>query len=112
GAVAGTRSGILSDAELLVDAARKQDSVGRCQRPDRSHGGRSAPATSIRGRAWYDTVGVVDLNEQKVQHVITGLKEPQGVGYVPSSDTLFVANGGDRAVLLFLRRAFPPPASI
>jgi DNA-binding beta-propeller fold protein YncE len=48
-----------------------------------------------------DTVGVVDLNEQKVQHVITGLKEPQGVGYVPSSDTLFVTNAGDGSVLLF-----------
>src|SRR5437870_3026962 len=48
-----------------------------------------------------DTVGVVDLNEQKVQHVITGLKEPQGVGYVPSSDTLFVANAEDGSVLLF-----------
>src|SRR5438132_3079422 len=48
-----------------------------------------------------DTVGVVDLNEQKVQHVITGLKEPQGIGYVPSSDTLFVANAGDGSVLLF-----------
>src|SRR5215468_3116515 len=48
-----------------------------------------------------DTVGVVDLNEQKVQHVITGLKEPQGVGYVPSSDTLFVANAGDGSVPLF-----------
>src|SRR5256714_2463996 len=48
-----------------------------------------------------DTVGVVDLNEQKVQHVITGLKEPQGIGYVPSSDTLFVANAGDGSVLMF-----------
>jgi DNA-binding beta-propeller fold protein YncE len=48
-----------------------------------------------------NTVGVVDLNEQKVQQVITGLKEPQGVGYVPSSDTLFVANAGDGSVLLF-----------
>src|SRR5215216_1314216 len=48
-----------------------------------------------------DTVGVVDLNGQRVQHVITGLKEPQGVGYVPSSDTLFVANAGDGSVLLF-----------
>src|SRR6201993_4855475 len=48
-----------------------------------------------------DTVGVVDLNEQKVQHVITGLKEPQGIGYVPSTDTLFVANAGDGSVLLF-----------
>ena len=41
------------------------------------------------------------MNEQKVQHVITGLKEPQGIGYVPSSDTLFVANAGDGSVLLF-----------
>src|SRR5258708_7821570 len=48
-----------------------------------------------------NTVSVVDLNEKKVQHVITGLKEPQGVGYVPSSDTLFVANAGDGSVLLF-----------
>src|SRR5262245_29504624 len=48
-----------------------------------------------------DTVGVVDLNEQKVQHVITGLKEPQGVGYVSSSDTLFVTYAGDGSVLLF-----------
>jgi YVTN family beta-propeller protein len=48
-----------------------------------------------------DTVGVIDLNEQKVQHVITGLKEPQGIGYVPSNDTLFVTNAGDGSVLLF-----------
>ena len=48
-----------------------------------------------------NTVGVVDLNERKVQHVVTGLREPQGVGYVPSSDTLFVANAGDGSVLLF-----------
>src|SRR5436190_21254572 len=47
------------------------------------------------------TVGVVDLNEQTVQHVIAGLKEPSGIGYVPSSDTLFVANAGDGSVLLF-----------
>jgi YVTN family beta-propeller protein len=39
-----------------------------------------------------NTVGVVDLNERKVVHVIAGLKEPQGVGYLPSTDTLFVAN--------------------
>ena len=32
---------------------------------------------------------------------ITGLKEPQGIGYVPSSDTLYVANAGDGSVLLF-----------
>src|SRR5262245_53639135 len=48
-----------------------------------------------------DTVGVVDLNEQKVQHIITGLKEPQGVGYVPSNDTVVVVKPGDGSVLLF-----------
>src|ERR1700736_3556247 len=38
-----------------------------------------------------DSVGVVDLDARKVVHQLGGLKEPQGVGYLPSSDTLFVA---------------------
>src|SRR4051812_9825676 len=33
-----------------------------------------------------NTVGVVDLKKRKIVQVITGLKEPQGVAYVPSSD--------------------------
>jgi DNA-binding beta-propeller fold protein YncE len=48
-----------------------------------------------------DSVGVVDLDAHKVVHRIAGLKEPQGVAYLPSSDTLFVANGGDGSVRLF-----------
>jgi hypothetical protein len=48
-----------------------------------------------------DTVGVVDLKQRKVVHVVAGLKEPQGVGYVPSSDTLYVANARDGSVQLF-----------
>jgi DNA-binding beta-propeller fold protein YncE len=48
-----------------------------------------------------DSVGVVDLDARKVVHQLGGLKEPQGVGYLPSSDTLFVANGGDGSVRLF-----------
>jgi hypothetical protein len=48
-----------------------------------------------------NTVGVVDLNERKVLHVIAGLKEPQGVGYVSTNDILFVANAGDGSVPLF-----------
>src|SRR5215468_1241875 len=48
-----------------------------------------------------DSVAVVDLKAGKVKHVITGLKEPQGIGYVPSSDTVFVANAGDGTVRLF-----------
>jgi DNA-binding beta-propeller fold protein YncE len=48
-----------------------------------------------------DSVAIVDLKDRKVLHVITGLKEPQGVAYVPSTDILYVANAGNGAVLLF-----------
>ena len=48
-----------------------------------------------------NTVGVVDLTARKVIHVITGLTEPQGVGYEPSTDTLYVANGGDGSVRFY-----------
>ncbi len=48
-----------------------------------------------------NSVGVVDLMARKVIHVISGLKEPQGVGYEPSTDTLYVANGGDGSVRLY-----------
>ncbi len=51
-----------------------------------------------------NTVGVVDLKERKVVHVIVGLKEPQGVAYVPSSDMLYVANAGDGSVKNLSRR--------
>src|SRR5262249_20466153 len=47
-----------------------------------------------------DTVGVVDLNTDKVVKVISGLKNPQGVGYHAATDTLFVANGGDGTVAI------------
>ena len=45
-----------------------------------------------------NSVGVVDVAAGKVLHRIAGLKEPQGVGYVPSADTLYVANAGDGTV--------------
>src|SRR6267154_6345678 len=48
-----------------------------------------------------DSVAIVDLKDRKVLHMITGLKEPQGVAYVPSIDMLYVANAGDGSVLLF-----------
>jgi YVTN family beta-propeller protein len=48
-----------------------------------------------------DTVGIVDLANGKVIHRITGLKEPQGVGYDTPTDTLYVANAGDGSVQLF-----------
>jgi len=48
-----------------------------------------------------NSVGIVDLKDRKVVHLITGLTEPQGVGYEPSSGTLYVANGGDGSVRLY-----------
>ena len=48
-----------------------------------------------------DSVAVVDLASRKLIQTITGLKEPQGVGYEPMTDTLYVANAGDGSVRLF-----------
>ncbi len=48
-----------------------------------------------------NSVGVIDMKTHTVIRTITGFKEPQGVGYVPSTDTLYVANAGDGSVQLF-----------
>ena len=48
-----------------------------------------------------DSVGVIDFGTREIAHVITDLKRPQGLAYVPSTDTLFVANGGDGFLRMF-----------
>ena len=48
-----------------------------------------------------NSLGVVDLKTRKFARRITGLREPQGVGYVVSTDTIYVANAGDGSVRLF-----------
>jgi YVTN family beta-propeller protein len=48
-----------------------------------------------------DSVGVVDVAARKVIHRIAGLRHPQGVGYLPSLDLLFVANATDGSVHVF-----------
>lgn len=48
-----------------------------------------------------NSIGVVDLSSRKVAHMIGGLKEPQGIGYVPGTDTLYIASAGDGSVRLF-----------
>jgi DNA-binding beta-propeller fold protein YncE len=45
-----------------------------------------------------NSLGVVDLAAGKVLSRIAGLAEPQGVAYVPFSDSVFVANAGDGSV--------------
>jgi DNA-binding beta-propeller fold protein YncE len=48
-----------------------------------------------------DSVAIVDLDAGKVMRVISDLKRPQGLGYHPWTDALYVANGGDGTVAVF-----------
>lgn len=58
------------------------------------------------------SVGVVDLKRRQVVRTIEGLHEPQGIGYVPSTDTTYVASAGDGAVKLFDGTDFRPLGTI
>jgi DNA-binding beta-propeller fold protein YncE len=59
-----------------------------------------------------DTLDVVDLAAGRAAHRITGLKDPQGVGYVPGTDLIVVANGGDGTIRFFGGRDFEPMGKI
>jgi hypothetical protein len=48
-----------------------------------------------------NTLEVIDLRVGKRIHSITGLKEPQGVLYLPEFQRLFVTNGGDGSCKVF-----------
>lgn len=48
-----------------------------------------------------DSLALVDLEKQRLDRNIGGLREPQGAGYDPATDTLYVANAGDGSVRLF-----------
>jgi DNA-binding beta-propeller fold protein YncE len=58
-----------------------------------------------------DTVGIVDLKDGKVRH-LTGLSEPQGVGWHAGTKTLYVANAGDGSVRLYQGPDFAPAGTI
>lgn len=59
-----------------------------------------------------DSVGVVDLATRQVLRTLMGLKEPQGVGYEPGTETLFVANAGDGSVRLFRGPDYTPAGQV
>ncbi len=59
-----------------------------------------------------DSVGVIDLRERKTVRTLTGLSEPQGVGYVPATDTLYIANAHDGSVDLFAGADLQPAGRI
>ena len=58
------------------------------------------------------SVDVVDIASDKVVHRIAGLREPQGVGYLPGADLLAVANAGDGLVRLFRGDDLQPAGSV
>lgn len=58
------------------------------------------------------TVEVVDLNGGQRIGEIKGLKEPQGVLYVPQHESLYVATGGDGMVRRYNGKALAPAGSI
>ena len=55
-----------------------------------------------------NSIAVVDLAGGKLLRTLTGFSEPQGVGYEPGSDTLYVANAGDGSVQMFAGADFAP----
>ena len=59
-----------------------------------------------------NSVGVVDLKRRALLRTIGGLRQPQGVAYVASSDTLYVANAGDGSLHLFDGETLAPAGRI
>lgn len=48
-----------------------------------------------------NSVGIIDLKTRRVVRTEKGFDAPQGIAYEPSTDTVYVANGGDGSVRSF-----------
>jgi DNA-binding beta-propeller fold protein YncE len=59
-----------------------------------------------------DSVGVMDVTTGRILARVHGLKAPQGVAYLPSTDTLYVANAGNGSVALFRGPTFAAAGTI
>jgi DNA-binding beta-propeller fold protein YncE len=59
-----------------------------------------------------NTLEVIDLKEGKVIHSIKGLDEPQGVGYIPQTNEIFVANGGNGDCYFYNAATFEKTAAL
>src|SRR5436190_2848847 len=59
-----------------------------------------------------NTLEVVDLAQGKRIRSITGLREPQGVVYIPELDQVVVANGDDGTVRTFDGKSFAMLSSV
>ena len=110
--IAAVLAGVVALANAAVQASARSADTGPLQLEAK------IPLDEVRGRIDHmavdlkrqrlfvaelgnNSLGVIDLTNRKLIRTITGLKEPQGVGYEPSTDTLYVANAGDGSVRLF-----------
>jgi DNA-binding beta-propeller fold protein YncE len=59
-----------------------------------------------------NTLEAVDLRSGKILHSITGLDEPQGVGYIPQQCEIFVANGGNGECYFYNAKTFDKTGTI
>ncbi|MBV8090461.1 MAG: YncE family protein [Alphaproteobacteria bacterium] len=59
-----------------------------------------------------NSLGVVDLAAGRVFRTVTGFSEPQGVAYVTSADSVYVANAGDGSVRVLRGEDLAPSGRI
>ena len=59
-----------------------------------------------------NTLEVVDLAQGKQIRSVTGLREPQGVAYMPELDQVVVANGDDGTLRVFDAKSFTNVANV
>ena len=108
-----TGTGALAPIALLSVLCSLPSEASRAAEPVRRVLERTIPLPDVSGRIDHmaadlrrgrlfvaelgnGSVDVVDIASDKVVHRIAGLREPQGVGYLPGADLLAVANAGDR----------------
>jgi YVTN family beta-propeller protein len=48
-----------------------------------------------------DSVAIIDVKAHRLLRTVPGFNEPQGIAYEASTDTIYVANGGDGSLRLF-----------
>ncbi len=59
-----------------------------------------------------NTLESIDLKTSKVIHSIKGLKEPQGVAYIPQTKEIIVANGGNGECKFYNAKSFESTATV
>jgi chromate transporter len=59
-----------------------------------------------------DSVGVIDLESRKLIRRLTGFRQPQGIAYASTTDSVYVANASDGSVRLFEGQNLTPAGQI